>query len=379
MTHPGAPARAMVVADLEKPKDTHVFIRGEANNKGPIAPRRFLEVLSGKDRQPFKVGSGRLELAKCIASKENPMTARVMVNRIWQYHFGEGFVRTPDDLGVQSEAPSHPELIDYLASRFMEEGWSVKKLHKLILMSNVYQQSSDTDINFAKKDPENRLLWRANIRRLDFESMRDSLLVFTGTLDTTVGGKPVNLTDEPYSNRRSVYGYIDRGSLPEVMAQFDFSDPNRSNSRRTTTIVPQQALFLMNSPMSADVARKVTSRPEFLNAKGDYDRVKAIYNVIYQRDPRSNEVQLAAAFYNMHAMADRSEMADRRHGKRNTGPDEFMRPREATPMLKKEMMTPGGAKRAIQNEGEAVSREPLDVWEQYVQALLCTNEIAYVN
>src|SRR5213075_3272000 len=145
-----------------------------------------------------------------------------------------------------------------------------KQMHRVIMLSSVYQQSSDTNAAYEQKDPMNHLLWRANIRRLYFEAMRDSLLVFSGKLDRTVGGQPINLTDEPYSYRRSVYGYIDRGNLPEIMAQFDFADPDTANSRRATTIVPQQALFFMNSPIAVDVARKVTSRREFLEARDDY-------------------------------------------------------------------------------------------------------------
>src|SRR5207244_4011402 len=173
--------------------------------------------------------------------------------RLWMHHFGEGFVRTPDDLGVQSEAPSHPELLDYLASRFVEGGWKVKPLHKLIMMSAAYQQSSDTKKEYAQRDPDNRLIWRSNMRLMESEAVRDSMIQLTGKIDQTVGGKPVNLTDEPYSNRRSVYGYIDRVSVPELMEQFDFADPDMANSKRTATIVPQQALFFMNSPMSVDV------------------------------------------------------------------------------------------------------------------------------
>lgn len=370
LTHPGAPPRAMVVRDSLNPKDSPIFIRGEARNHGPIAPRQFMEILAGPERKTFKDGSGRLELAQAIADRNNPLTARVLVNRVWMHHFGEGFVRTPDDLGVQSEPPSHPELLDYLTNRFMDEGWSIKKLHRLIMLSKVYQQSSDSDLRFAKKDPENRLLWRANIRRLDFEAIRDSLLMFTGRLDLAVGGKPMNLTDEPYSDRRSVYGYIDRGKMPELMSQFDFADPNRANSHRTTTIVPQQALFFMNSPMSADVARKVTSRPEFLNARTDYARVNAIYEVIFQREPRAAEVQLAAAFYNAHPEKERAAALNDPEG----APQQPGRT-----IVEKTMKGPGTAKRAIHNEGQAVSREPLNIWQQYVQALLCANEIAYVN
>src|SRR6476646_1947462 len=139
-------------------------------------------------------------------------------------------------------------------------------------------------------------MWRANLRRLDFEAVRDEMLQFTGNLDLTLGGKPVNLTAAPSSNRRSVYGYIDRGAVPELMEQFDFSDPDMANSRRTSTIVPQQALFFMNSPMAVDVVRKVTTRPEFKAAQNDADRVKAIYEVLFQRAPRADEVKIALDF-----------------------------------------------------------------------------------
>src|SRR5205085_10054286 len=136
--------------------------------------RRFLEVLSGTNRPAFRNGSGRLELAQAIASRNNPLTARVLVNRVWLHHFGEGFVTTPDDFGNQSAPPSHPELLDYLANRFMDAGWSIKAMHRLMMLSSTYQQSSENNPRFAQLDPNNRLLWRANIRRLEFESLRDS-------------------------------------------------------------------------------------------------------------------------------------------------------------------------------------------------------------
>src|SRR6185369_5337269 len=200
----------MAIYDAPKPKDSPVFIRGEAENKGPIVPRRFLEVLSGPIRPAFTNGSGRLELAHAIVNKNNPITPRVMVNRIWLHHFGEGFVSTPDDLGTMSEAPSHPELIDYLASRFVEEGWSVKKMHRLIMLSSVYQQSSANNPRYAQIDPFNRLLWRANIRRLEYEALRDSLLAIGGGLDKTMYGRPVDMERNPDSRRRTVYAKIDR-------------------------------------------------------------------------------------------------------------------------------------------------------------------------
>jgi hypothetical protein len=375
LTHDGAPKRAMVVKDKDHPENTAVMIRGQAETRGDVVPRRFLEVLSpGGKPTPFKVGSGRLELAEAIASKNNPLTARVIVNRVWMHHFGEGFVRTPDDLGTQSEPPTHPELLDYLASYFMEQGWSFKKLHKLIMLSKVYQESSvalgqDDNVN---KDPENRLLWRANVRRLDFEAMRDSLLVFSGKLDRAVGGQPVNLTDEPYSHRRSVYGYIDRGNVPELMAHFDFSRPDMPNSKRTTTVVPQQALFLMNSPMSADTARSVMQRLDVAKADTNVARVNAIYSVVFQRSPKQNEVPLAFAFVGEEKklepqLAAASKEASDKAAK--TAQERFDN------MMKRD----NDATRAIQNEGQLVERTPLTPWETFVQALLLSNEAAYVN
>jgi hypothetical protein len=390
LTHPGAPGCAMVVADAKNPRNSYVFIRGEQNNRGPVVPRQFLEILSGKDRKPFTQGSGRLQLAEAIASKDNPLTARVAINRIWMQHFGQAFVRTPDDLGVQSEPPSHPELLDYLASQFVKNGWSVKAMHRMIMLSSTYQQSSETNPEYATTDPDNRLLWHANLRRLDFEAVRDEMLQFTGKLDLTLGGKPVNLTEEPYSNRRSVYGYIDRGRVPELMEQFDFADPDMANSRRTSTIVPQQALFFMNSPMAVDVARKVTSRPEFVEARDDAARVAALYEVLYQRKPRPEEVQYAQDFLSSAGAGGLADASGDSAAKQNTSarpltPKQLKRAEELR--IAKQRREAAMARKAqankrrggVQNEGQLVARKPLTPWEQYAQALLFTNEIAYVN
>ncbi len=376
LTHPAAPARAMLVNDAMRAKDSPVFIRGEQQSRGEIVPRRTLEVLSPNHQPiPFKEGSGRLELAQSIASKSNPLTARVLVNRVWMHHFGEGFIRTPDDVGVQSETPSHQELLDYLASYFMEQNWSMKKLHKAIMLSRVYQESSQTNAKFEQMDPENRLLWRANIRRLDFEALRDSLLVFSGKLDRTVGGKPVNLTDEPYSYRRSVYGYIDRGNLPELMQNFDFSDPDMPNSKRASTIVPQQALFLMNSSMSVDVARRVVARPEVAGAGNELGQIIALYRVVFQRAPKPVEIQLAMQFVGNEAQnqpttspaqdKDLKELNTRAANKRNKNKVQGNRRYDG--------MNP------IQNQGELVERKPLTPLETYAQALILSNEASYVN
>ena len=373
LTHPGAPGRAMIVADAPTARDSHVFLRGQQETQGDLVPRHFLEILS-PDRKPvpFKEGSGRLELAEDIASKSNPLTARVIVNRVWMHHFGEGFVRTLDDLGTQSETPSHQELLDYLASYFMDQGWSLKKLHKAIMLSHVYQESSQTNPKFEQMDPGNRLLWRANVRRLDFESLRDSLLVMSGSLDRTIGGKPINLTDEPYSYRRSVYGYIDRGNLPELMQQFDFSDPDMPNSKRASTTVPQQALFLMNSPMSVDVARRIVARAEVAGADDTLARVIGLYRVIFQRTPQPKEIQLGIQFVALEA---------RNQPESSPTPEKEGNPNARLARAGKKQ---GGGKRndatkPIQNEGELVERKPLTPWETYAQALLFSNEASYVN
>jgi hypothetical protein len=414
LTNPVSPARAMAVADAPRPRNSPILIRGEQQNRGAIVPRQFLGILSGPNRKPFTTGSGRLELASAIANKDNPLTARVMVNRIWMHHFGQAFVRTPDDLGVMSEKPSHPELLDYLASEFVERGWSIKEMHRLVMRSNAYQQSSDTNPAFAQKDPENRLLWRANLRRLDFEAVRDTMLMFTGKLDRTVGGKPVNLTDEPYSNRRSVYGYIDRGALPELLDQFDFADPDMANSRRTATIVPQQALFFMNSPMAVDVAMKVTSREEFTKARDSRAKVVALYEVLFQRTPKPEEIRLALDFVkaagrqsnedekdedvvasaavlspgearkasDVRPASDskklrnpRAEMERNRRQMR----EQMMKEREKRRAMMQAQQRRGNGRSAIRNEGDRVDRRPLTPWEQYAQALLFSNELVYVN
>jgi hypothetical protein len=279
-------------------------------------------------------------------------------------------------LGTQSEPPSHPELVDYLASYLMDRNWSLKDLHRLIMNSRVYQITSNTSRNtkpYELMDPENRLLWRANIRRLDFEAMRDSLLVFSGKLDRTVGGQPVNLTDEPFSYRRSVYGYIDRGNLPELMQNFDFSAPDMPNSKRTTTIVPQQALYLMNGAMAVDVARSVIARKQIAGTTNATARVIEIYNVLFQRQPTPQEFELAFKFVltderNLPQLTDAQK-------KLNEGFQKKMEAAENETVL----TARNDSYKAIQNDGTYVERKPLTPWETYVHALLLSNEAAYVN
>ena len=295
-THAGAPPRAMALVDRAHPANSHVFKRGSPGNPGEEVPRRFLEILSGPARMPFTNGSGRLELARAIANPENPLTARVYVNRVWLHHFGEGFVGTPGDFGVRTEAPAHRALLDYLAASFIENGWSTKELHRLILLSATYQQSSDASPATMKTDPENRLLSRFNRQRLDFESMRDTLLAVSGNLDLRVGGLPVDIETEPFSTRRTIYALIERQNLPGLFRTFDFANPDTSNQRRFHTTVPQQALFLMNSPFVLERARALTQRPELKSAASTEAKIRAAYEVLFQREPARDEAQLGEKF-----------------------------------------------------------------------------------
>ncbi len=296
---PDSPPLAEIIRDVPPValKDYPVLVRGEAANKGPIAPRRFLEILSPhpKHRPEWTHDSGRLELAEDIADPKNPLTARVLVNRVWQQHFGVGFVSTPDDLGNQSAPPTNPELLDYLASRFIEQGWSIKRLQRLIVLSAVYQESSAGNPKYTDADPDNKLLWRYNLHRLDFEEIHDELLAIAGTLDLdTVGGKSMSIGSADFVTRRALYTYIDPAQPgPELMTPVrTFPNPNVPTGRRFATTVPQQSLFLMNSPLVVETARKLVERPEFLQLTTDEDRVASLYLAVYQRPPSAQETRL---------------------------------------------------------------------------------------
>jgi Protein of unknown function (DUF1553)/Protein of unknown function (DUF1549)/Planctomycete cytochrome C len=409
----GAPARANVLVDSPTPKDSPIFIRGQVESPGDVVPRRFLDVLSGPNRPVFHNGSGRLELANAIASKTNPLTARVMVNRIWQHHFGDGFVSTPDDLGNQSAPPTNQELLDWLATRFMADNWSVKKLHKLILMSATWQQSSRNNPAFAEIDPFNQLLWRQNIRRLEFEPLRDSILSIGGELDLTMGGHPVSLEDAPRaplgraagpaggaaagraagaaqgmaaaqaslvmstSPRRSVYGFVDRADLANVMTTFDFASPNTPTGKRFTTIVPPQALFLMNSPLVIEQVRRVVNRDAFQNAASDDRRIVFLYELFFQRTPSDKELGMGRDFVEKFRASPPPPVADQPAGRaggvgRGAGPGGGA-------------LGGGGlagpARGGVQGRGRAAApvRVPLTGWQEYAHALLLTNEAAFVH
>ena len=388
VTHPGGPATAMVVEDVDKPHDSHVYIRGDRKKRGPIAPRQFLEILAGPDRVPFRDGSGRRELAIAIASRANPLTARVLVNRLWMHHFGVGIVTSPDDFGNMSEAPSHPELLDWLAATFVEGGWSIKKMHKLILLSSTYRQSANPSSNplVAQKsatdpmkiDASNKLLWHANLRRLDFESIRDTMLMLSGKLDRTLGGRAVNITDEPYSYRRTIYGFIDRDKLSEFQSQFDFADPNMTNSVRGSTIVPQQALYFMNNPLAIEVARNVNARAEMTKATSDDERVTQLYRMMYQRSPTLQERQIARDFV-AHVGRSITKPAGRAYGKGDPASKGKVSSAKSSPTVEVKIETSIKDGKVV-NVGREIDRKlPSTPWVMLAQSMICSNEFVYLN
>ena len=280
----GATPRAMAIEDVPDPKPAHVFLRGNPNNPGIETPGRFITCLSKGEPEAFKDGSGRLELARAIASKDNPLTARVFVNRAWMHHFGSGLVPTPSDFGVRGEAPTHPELLDHLAVMFMNSGWSMKKLHRAIVLSATYQQASSDNALARKIDPENQFLWRMNRKRLDFESLRDSMLAVAGTLDLRIGGIPYLITSEPSVPRRTVYGFVERGRIPGMLSYFDFPSPDQHAPMRFTTTVPQQALFLLNSAFVAEQSKNLANR---ISESGASQADRRIISTCLRAQPRT--------------------------------------------------------------------------------------------
>ena len=289
---PLAPPRAMALVEgaVVNPR---VFKRGNPGSPGDEVPRRFLTVLSGGKPEPFKNGSGRLELAHAIASKDNPLTARVMVNRVWAGHFGRGLVRTPGDFGTKGEAPTNQGVLDWLAAKFMADGWSLKNLHRTIMLSATYQQASDERADAMKADPDNRLVWRMNRRRLDFEALRDSLLACSGQLDTAMGGRGEDLAA---MRRRTVYGFIDRQNLPGIFHTFDFATPDASSPQRFVTTVPQQALFMMNSPFVIDRARALVAAPPFQQPSAYEPQIHDLYQRVLARRAEPGEVDAGLRF-----------------------------------------------------------------------------------
>jgi len=320
--------------DGAKIRDVPVNIRGNPETPGEIVPRRFLSILADEDSPPFVKGSGRLELAQVIVRADNPLTARVIVNRIWSFHFDRGLVGTTSNFGALGERPTHPWLLDHLASRFINQGWSMKTLHRELMTSAVYQLSGRGNEINERADPENRLLWRMNRRRLQVEAWRDAMLSVSGNLDRTVGGPSVNLTS-PDNHRRTVYGKISRHDLDSLLRLFDFPDPNITAGSRSVTTVALQQLFVLNSPFMLSQAKALaahlTRNPDESNA----DRIRTAFRLVFGREATERDLQRGLEF-----------LAE----------------------LQPESNTAEGS--------EPVS---LYKWEQYTQVLLSANEFMYID
>lgn len=295
--HEGAPARAMVVNEARRPVSPFVYLRGERTSRGESVPRRFLRILDPK-QEPFSAtDSGRLDLAKRITDKSNPLTARVFVNRVWGFLIGSHLVDTPSDFGLQGSKPSHPDLLDWLARDFMDNGWSVKHLVRQIVTSRTYQLRNLSRPEAAQVDPENKLLWRGNRRHLSIEALRDSLLFTSGELLQKLHGHPGRLWGKDYTKRRSIYGYINRFNLDPTLRAFDFPSAMQSSANREESIVAPQALFTMNSPFVIDRSIAITQTEGFRQCQTDEDRVDHLFQQIFQREPypgeRARAVRLA--------------------------------------------------------------------------------------
>ena len=307
---------AMGVTD-GKPENLRVHLRGSHLNLGAETTRRFPQVFpNSADRGVNASQSGRLELAQWLTDRRNPLTARVIVNRVWQWHFGEALVRSPDNFGRLGERPTHPELLDFLAVRLQEQGWSLKTLHRQILLSSTWQMSTRFHPEAAEKDPENRLWWRFNRRRLEAEALRDSILAVAGTLDSNMGGTLLPTPNRAYVTstaninpvvydppRRSLYLPVVRSALYDVFQAFDFADPSVQSGRRDTTTVAPQALFLMNSDLvlkqTHELARQLLAPPD----RTDSDRVVELYQRALGRPPRTLEIERGLGFVRRYGQA----------------------------------------------------------------------------
>ena len=311
-------------------RDLKIYLQGNPAKQGEIAPRSMPVVLTGGERKPLEgKGSGRAELAQAIVSRQNPLTARVIVNRVWRAHFGVGLVKTPSNFGHLGDRPTHPELLDNLAVQFMETGWSLKSLHREIMLSATYQQNSAYRPDAGDVDAENRWLWRMNRRRLEVEPWRDAMLAVTGELDRTVGGPPIDLASGG-NRRRTVYGQISRHQLNDLLRLFDFPDPNITSDRRSVTTVPLQQLFVLNSEFMTQRAKALATRLNANREATDDAKIRLAFASLFSRQPTDDELKLGMAFLT-----------------------------SAAP--------PGTA------------ANPLSAWEQYALALLGTNEFSFVD
>jgi hypothetical protein len=282
-----------VVEDGEA-QNLNVFIRGNVERKGPIVERRFLSLFSEGEPEPFKDGSGRRELAEAISSRSNPLTARVIVNRIWGLFFGLPIVRTPSNFGHSGMLPTHPELLDDLAVRFMENGWSIKTLAREIVLSSAYRQSSRAASRPSSSDSANELFGQMNLRRLTIEQWRDSVLFVSGEL-AWEGGTSLEL-DDLADHRRTLYARISRLKLNDLLMQFDYPDANVHAEKRSVTTTASQKLFMLNSPFILRQARALAARLNANPTEGDKARVHHAYRLLFAREPEGAELKLALEF-----------------------------------------------------------------------------------
>jgi hypothetical protein len=294
--HDGAPARAFIVKDRPKPVTSKIFLRGEPDTRGDLAPRRFLKLLDPQ-QEPFPAdNSGRLALAEHIASKDNPLTARVFVNRVWGALMGGYLVDTPSDFGLQGSAPTHPELLDWLAADFMAHGWSLKHLVRSIVTSRAYQQSSAVRDDMAALDPTNTWYHRANAKRLSIEEIRDSVLALSGELDRSLKGHPKPLWGAEATRRRAIYGVVDRVNNDPTLRAFDFPSPTATAERRTENIVPQQSLFALNSAFIIAQSAALVENLQLSDGMSAAERVNALFHRVYRRDAHEVEQRRIAGF-----------------------------------------------------------------------------------
>ena len=282
-----------------KPKDLHVFLRGNTETKGDLVKRRFLKVLAQNEPKSFTQGSGRLELAEAIADPNNPLTARVIVNRVWSIFFGRGLVATPSNFGQLGSLPSHSELLDDLAVRFMENNWSIKWLVRELVLSSTYQQNSQIISRNELIDPANIYLWRMNRRRLSVEQWRDSILAASNNLDRR-GGESLELTDAK-NVRRTIYGRVSRKKLSDILIQFDYPDANVHSAKRSDTTTAIQKLFIINSSFMVEQAKGLAKRITGDSSTTDLTHIQSTYALLYNRQPTREETDLGLAFLRLPA------------------------------------------------------------------------------
>ncbi len=326
---PDGPHRTKLEYKAGTAQNVALQVRGNPGKPGPIVPRRFLALLSSTPPKPFTQGSGRLELARALVAEGAPLAARVIVNRVWKHHFRTGLVETPSDFGSQGERPSHPELLDDLTVRFMQNNWSIKWLHREIMMSATYRQASTVanESTAADVDPDNRLLWRMNRRRLEVESWRDAMLAVTATLSLKMGGPPADLGSAS-NDRRTIYGTVKRRELNDLLRLHDFPDPTAHNPNRLPTTTPLQQLFVLNSPFMQQQASALARHLQAEVPHGAEARIRRAYQLLFNRAPTREQLRLGLEF-----------------------------------------LAAGAPATAI----------PDELWQQYAQVLLGSNEFLYVD